>query len=396
MNPYLKSLHPYPFERLNALLQGHQPSAHHEPVSLALGEPKHGAPDFIVQALQEKATIAHGLATYPPTRGAPEIRQAISSWLKRRFAVDVCPDREILPVNGTREALFSFGQAVLSGHPDSRVVLPNPCYQIYEGSALLRGATPYYLPSTITPDFRSVPDAVWEATELLYLCSPSNPSGAVIPREDLRYVVELSQEFGFTIAADECYSEIYFDESSPPLGMLQVANEMGLDSFKNCVVFHSLSKRSSCPGLRSGFVAGDASIMEKYYEYRTYHGCAMPAHVQSVSIQAWDDEQHVVANRALYREKFDSVKDMVADSLGCQRPDGAFYYWPDIGMSDEEFAIQLYEREGITVLPGSYLGRESNGVNPGSNRIRIALVGPHADCVDSISRLCSTARELAT
>ena len=386
MNPNLDRLKPYPFERLNALLEGLSPNPSRQPVALSLGEPKHDAPHFVVAALADDDAIKRGLATYPPTRGSDGLRAAISRWIKRRYGTELDLAAEVLPVNGTREALFSFGQAVLSGRPGATVLMPNPFYQIYEGAALMRGATPYYVPATGLPDFDALPAGIWPNVELVYVCSPGNPSGQFVPERTLADLIRRAREFDFVIASDECYSEIYRDEDEPPVGLLEAAANAGL-GHRNCVVFNSLSKRSNLPGLRSGFVAGDPDIIARYYDYRTYHGCAMSAHVAVASELAWSDEAHVVANRALYRAKFDAVFPVLDSALDVAMPPGAFYLWPTTPVGDETFAAALYQHENITVLPGSYLGRAQNGVNPGEGRIRIALVAPLADCLAAAQRL---------
>ena len=391
MNPHLDRLQPYPFERLNGLLDGLSPNPTRGAVALSLGEPKHDAPDFIIAALTEADTIKRGLGTYPATRGSDNLRLAISQWITRRFRAQLDPATEILPVNGTREALFSFGQAVLTGNPSATVLMPNPFYQIYEGAALLRGATPYYVPATGIPDFEAVPASVWPGVELVYLCNPGNPSGQIVPEQTLVDLIRRAREFDFVIASDECYSEIYRDEDAPPVGLLQAAANAGL-GHRCCVVFNSLSKRSNLPGLRSGFVAGDPDIIARYYDYRTYHGSTMSAHVGEISALAWNDETHVIANRALYRAKFDAVFPVLHDALDVAMPPGAFYLWPETPVDDEAFAVALYRHENITVLPGSYLGRTQNGINPGSGRIRIALVAPLPDCLDAAARLADFAK----
>lgn len=391
MNPQLERLLPYPFERLNALLAGARPPSGLQHIALQIGEPKHAPPAFVVEALRDESALEAGLRGYPPTRGGTGLREAISGWVQRRFGAIVNPETEVLPVNGTREALFSFGQAVLSGAAGSQAMLPNPFYQIYEGAALLRGATPYYLPCSPqrgdVPDFQRIDAAAWQATELVYLCSPANPTGAVLPLPDLQRLVELAQRFNFVIAADECYSEIYRDENAPPPGLLQAAASIGETAFRRCVVFHSLSKRSNLPGLRSGFVAGDAGLIERYFLYRTYHGCAMPAHVQHASALAWGDEAHVVANRARYRQKLDAVMPILSGALDVRAPQGAFYLWPRVPGDDAAFARALHQRQNVTVMPGSFLGREQNGVNPGASRVRIALVGETEECVAAARRI---------
>ena len=373
------------------LLADVTPSSRHSRVALSIGEPKHDAPDFVVRALTDAAQVRNSLATYPPTRGGADVRAAIARWIERRFGAALDPENQVLPVNGTREALFSFGQVVLSGKAGRTVLMPNPFYQIYEGAALLRGARPYYVPATEVPDFEAVPASVWPHVELVYLCNPGNPSGAVIGEAALVRLVQRAHEYDFVIAADECYSEIYRDEAAPPVGLLQAAANAGLGTAR-CVAFNSLSKRSNLPGLRSGFAAGDADLIDRYYDYRTYHGCAMPALVAQASRLAWDDEAHVVANRAVYREKFDAVHPILAESLGVDMPAAAFYLWPRTPVDGERFAAALYEGEHIVVLPGSYLGREQDGVNPGADRVRIALVAPLAECVEAAQRLAEFAR----
>ena len=396
MNRYLASLLPYPFERLNALKAGLTSKSNHEHISLALGEPKHSPPQFIIDYLADAEALISGLSSYPATRGSDKLRESIANWLRRRYEVQLNPDTSVLPVNGTREGLFSFGQAVLSGSRDAVTVMPNPFYQIYEGAAKLRGSEPHYVASTQRPEFEAVPDEIWDRAELVYLCSPGNPTGIVSDREQLEYLIAKAQEHDFCIAADECYSEIYMNESQPPLGLLEVADSMGVDDFNRCVVFNSLSKRSNCPGLRSGFAAGDPLILEQFYHYRTYHGCAMPAQVQESSALAWADEEHVIANRAVYREKFQATLPVVGRSFGTAMPEGAFYYWLDVGVDDELFATELFQQENITVLPGKYLSRHVNGRNPGANHVRVALVAPYTECVEAIHRLCDFSHRLTT
>ena len=363
-------------------------------VSLALGEPKHDPPEFVVDCLRDPETLRPGLTSYPPTRGSDSFRETVSAWLNQRYAVDVDPITSILPVNGTREGLFSLGQAVLSGESSARTVMPNPFYQIYEGAAFLCGSTPYYVPASERPEFENVPESIWEHTELVYICSPGNPTGVVSDRELLMHLIYKAQQHNFVLVSDECYSEIYMNENEPPLGLLEVARDMGLEKFNRCVAFNSLSKRSNCPGMRSGFVAGDPLVMEQYYQYRTYHGCAMPSHVQTASELAWRDEEHVIANRSVYRNKFTSTQSMMARTFNTAAPDGSFYYWPDVEIDDELFATELYRRENITVLPGKYLGRDIDGFNPGANRVRIALVAPERECHDALERLCRATNEI--
>lgn len=391
MNPALELLHPYPFEKLRGLLAGTQPPAGKPAISLSIGEPKHPAPAFVAQALADNL---EQLSTYPTTLGVPALRESIVSWCERRFSVPagwLDPASHVLPVNGTREALFAFTQAVVDRNRDGLVLSPNPFYQIYEGAALLAGATPYYLPcraeNGFNPDFDAVPAEVWARTQILFLCSPGNPTGALTPLPVLKKLIALADEHDFVIAADECYSELYFDEDNPPPGLLTACAELGRRDFARCVVFHSLSKRSNLPGLRSGFVAGDAQILKRFLLYRTYHGCAMPVQTQLASIAAWNDEAHVRENRDLYRAKFDAVLEILEPVLDVQRPDGGFYLWPRTPIDDQQFTRQLFEREHVHVVPGSYLSREVNGENPGANRVRMALVAPLAECVQAARRI---------
>ena len=391
MNPNLARLHPYPFERLARLKVGVTPPAQMYHIALSIGEPRHRTPDLIGAEL-----TAHlgSLDTYPTTRGQLALRRAISDWLSRRFGLPpetLDPERQVLPVNGTREALFAFAQAVVDPSRDPLVLMPNPFYQIYEGAALLAGARPHFLACTaekgFLPDFDAVPTAVWERCQLLYLCSPGNPTGAVLDLSTLQRVIGLAERYDFVIASDECYSEIYFDEEYPPPGLLQAAAAMGNRDYRRCLVFHSLSKRSNAPGLRSGFVAGDADIVESFYRYRTYHGCAMPPPTQAASIHAWSDEEHVRANRTLYREKFAAVIDVLDGPLEVQMPQAGFYLWPKTPIPDTEFARGLFARQNVTVLPGSFLSRQVDGVDPGAGRIRIALVAPLEQCVEAACRI---------
>ncbi|BAP80382.1 succinyldiaminopimelate transaminase [Pseudomonas sp. MT-1] len=391
MNDALTLLQPYPFEKLRGLLAGAQPPADKRPIALSIGEPKHRSPDFVAQALADNLDQ---LAVYPTTQGIPALRESIARWCERRFGVtqgSVDPARHVLPVNGTREALFAFTQAVVNREQGALVVSPNPFYQIYEGAALLAGATPHYLPCTaengFNPDFDAVSPEVWQQTQILFLCSPGNPTGALVPLETLKKLIALADEFDFVIAADECYSELYFDEDQAPAGLLTACAALGRNDFKRCVVFHSLSKRSNLPGLRSGFVAGDADILKAFLLYRTYHGCAMPVQTQLASIAAWNDEVHVQANRQLYREKFDAVLEILSPVLDVQRPDGGFYLWPKTPVDDQLFTRKLYAREHVTVVPGSYLSREVDGVSPGTDRVRMALVAPLEDCVEAAERI---------
>ncbi|WP_416422840.1 succinyldiaminopimelate transaminase [Pseudomonas sp. App30] len=391
MNNALNQLQPYPFEKLRKLLGAVTPNPGKRAIALSIGEPKHRSPSFVAEALSANLDQ---MAVYPTTLGIPALREAIGTWCERRFNVPagwIDPARHVLPVNGTREALFAFTQTVVERSDDGLVVSPNPFYQIYEGAALLAGATPHYLPcldsNGFNPDFEAVSAETWDRCQILFLCSPGNPTGALVPMDTLKKLIALADKHDFVIAADECYSELYFDEQTPPPGLLSACVELGRSDFKRCVVFHSLSKRSNLPGLRSGFVAGDAEILKAFLLYRTYHGCAMPVQTQLASIAAWNDEVHVRANRALYREKFDAVLEILAPVLDVQRPDGSFYLWPKVPMDDAQFCQQLFEQQHVTVVPGSYLSRDVDGVNPGAGRVRMALVAPLAECVEAAERI---------
>ncbi|MGS7253775.1 succinyldiaminopimelate transaminase [Pseudomonas sp. SK] len=391
MNHALTQLQPYPFEKLRALLGSVKPAADKRAIALSIGEPKHESPAFVAQAMADNLDK---LAVYPSTIGLPALRQAIGQWCERRFGVPagwLDAERHILPVNGTREALFAFTQAVVNRADDGLVVSPNPFYQIYEGAALLAGATPHYLPclesNGFNPDFDAVPAEVWQRCQILFLCSPGNPTGALVPMATLKKLIALADQHDFVIAADECYSELYFDEDAPPPGLLTACAELGRSDFKRCVVFHSLSKRSNLPGLRSGFVAGDAEIIKPFLLYRTYHGCAMPVQTQLASIAAWQDEAHVRENRDQYRAKYDAVLDILQPVLDVQRPDGSFYLWAKVPGGDAEFTRDLFEAQHVTVVPGSYLSREVDGVNPGAGRVRMALVAPLAECIEAAERI---------
>ncbi|WP_071872740.1 succinyldiaminopimelate transaminase [Atopomonas hussainii] len=392
MNPALNLLHPYPFEKLRALFADVTPAADKSPIALSIGEPKHASPDFVAQTLADNLAQ---LAVYPTTAGLPALRESIARWAERRFALGdngLNAETQVLPVNGTREALFAFTQALINREQaDALVLSPNPFYQIYEGAALLAGAQPHYLPCTaehgFNPDFSAVPAEIWQRCQLLFICSPGNPTGAVVPSETLKQLIALADQYDFVIASDECYSELYFDEAAPPVGLLQACAELGRTDYARCVAFHSLSKRSNLPGLRSGFVAGDAAILKQFLRYRTYHGCAMPVASQLASIAAWGDEAHVKENRDLYRAKFDAVLEILAPVLDIQRPDAGFYLWPRTPISDTDFARRLYQAEHVTVVPGSYLSREVDGNNPGANRVRMALVAPLAECIEAAQRI---------
>ena len=389
MNPLLTTLHPYPFERLKELFASVTPNSAYRHISLGIGEPRHATPQLVLDAL---AGATGELAAYPPTAGSAALRQACSRWVERRYGVGLDPATQILPVNGSREGLFAFAQAVVDPRATNAVVIcPNPFYQIYEGAALLAGAMPYYAPSDPSRNFNinwnGIDDAVWAATQLVYVCSPGNPTGAVMPMADWENLFELSRRYRFVIASDECYSEIYFRED-PPLGGMEAAARVGLTDFRNLVVFTSLSKRSNVPGMRSGFVAGDADILKRFLLYRTYHGCAMSGMVQAASIAAWNDEAHVVANRELYRQKFAAVTPMLAEVLEVRLPDASFYLWAAVpGGDDERFARDLFAQYHVTVLPGSYLARQTESGNPGAGRIRMALVAETDECVEAASRM---------
>ena len=389
MNPDLQKLHPYPFEKLGKLLGEVTANPDLANIPLSIGEPKHSAPEFVQEVLRQEM---HRLANYPTTKGIPELRQAIAEWLCRRFQLTaVDSETQVLPVNGTREALFAFTQAVVDRNQPGLIITPNPFYQIYEGAALLAGAEPLYLPCLqeegFIPNFTEVSENDWQRCQILFLCSPGNPTGAVIPSETLKELIALSDQHNFIIASDECYSEIYFDEEQPPVGLLQACQELGRTDYKNCVVFHSLSKRSNLPGLRSGFVAGDAAVLAQFLKYRTYHGCAMPIQHQLASVAAWNDEQHVAANREQYRLKFDAVLNILGDHLAVKKPDAGFYLWPKTPIEDDAFAQGLFASQNVTVLAGRYLGREVNGINPGEGHVRMALVAQLEQCVEAAERI---------
>lgn len=392
MNPRLELLQPYPFEKLRKLLASANPQATGLPlVDLSIGEPKHEAPELAKQAIVDSLA---GLSGYPPTKGAAPLRQAIAAWIGQRYSIaPPDPETQVLPVVGSREALFAFAQTVIDPNANGLVVCPNPFYQIYEGAALLAGAEPYYV--NADPDnhflsnWQAVSPDVWHKTQLLYVCNPGNPAGSVMPLSDWQLLFELADEHDFVIASDECYSEIYLDEANPPLGGLQAAVALGRHDFKRLASFSSLSKRSNLPGLRSGFVAGDAELMEKFLLYRTYHGSAMSGVVTAASLAAWQDEAHVRANRQAYRDKFDAVLEILQPVLDVQRPDASFYLWARTPYDDAQFTHDLLDQQAVKVLPGSYVSRTADGVNPGQGRIRIALVAPLADCVEGARRIAS-------
>ena len=396
MNPRLDTLQPYPFEKLRLLLaQAGTPPAGLRAINLSIGEPKHAAPQCVKDAI---IGALDGLSSYPPTKGDPLLRQAISQWIGKRYGIP-CPNPEtqVLPVLGSREALFAFAQVVLDSTKNGIVVCPNPFYQIYEGAALLGGATPYYVNSepklNFGCDWSTVPTEIWARTQLLFVCSPGNPAGNVMKLSECQTLFELSDRYGFVIASDECYSEIYLDETRPPLGGLQAAVQLGRTDFRNLISFSSLSKRSNVPGMRSGFVAGDATLMAKFLLYRTYHGSALSPVVSAGSIAAWKDEAHVIDNRRQYQAKFDAVLPILEPVLDVKRPDASFYLWAGTKGSDSDFVRDLLTHTNVTTLPGSFVGRTVNGVNPGKNRIRIALVAPLADCVEAAQRIADFIRK---
>jgi N-succinyldiaminopimelate aminotransferase len=407
VNPRLEKLHAYPFERLARLKAGVVPPAGLAHIAMYIGEPQHESPPFVLDALRG---ALDRLGSYPATAGLPEFRGACTRWLERRFGLPagrVDADTMVLPVNGTREALFAFVQAVVDERRSDGgaplVLMPNPFYQIYEGATLLAGAEPYMLNTTAAtgyaPDLDAVPEAVWRRCQVLFLCSPGNPTGAVLSLDYLRRALELADRYDFVVAADECYTELYLDESAPPPGLLQACVAAGNDRFQRCVVFHSLSKRSSVPGLRSGFVAGDPDILKRFLLYRTYHGSAMAVPTQLASIAAWNEDTHAAANRRLYQEKFARVLPILTPVMRVEKPAGAFYLWPDVAGDDETFTRELFARKNITVLPGSYLARGSAGPgsgisdNPGAGRVRISLVPPVAQCVEAAERIRDFIRE---
>jgi N-succinyldiaminopimelate aminotransferase len=403
-NNHFADLQQYPFEKLRALTANITPSTKHHHIPLSLGEPKHAPPGFVLDALTDRTALTTQLSTYPATKGSDELRGAISAWVDQRFHVTVDPDTQVLPVSGTREALFSFAQAMLSGKPDSKVLLPNPFYQIYEGAALLAGAEAVFVDNQqrlgYQQDFSTISEATWRQTELLYLCSPGNPTGQIMSITQLQQLITLAHKYDFYIASDECYSELYFDDNTKPPSLLNASAQMGNPDYARCVIFHSLSKRSNLPGIRSGFVAGDASLMSSYLKYRTYHGCALPPHHQHASALAWADERHVEENRQLYRRKFTAVSSILAPVYALTQPDGGFYHWLPTPIDDQLFCQQLLEKYNVTVMPGSFLARSSSASddaaesNPGNNHVRVAWVAPIEDCVEAAQRLADFGKQL--
>ena len=389
MNSDLQRLQPYPFEKISVLKQSVQPNPELAPLSLSIGEPKHPTPEIILNALRDSISQ---IAVYPGTKGTPALREAIADWLVRRFKLpSINPDTQVLPVTGTREALFAITQCLVDRKPNAKVLMPNPFYQIYEGAAFLAGATPVYLPCVeengFIPDLDAIDEQTWQDCQLFFMCTPGNPTGALTPTSEIKKLIQLSEKYNFIIVSDECYSEIYLDEANPPPGLLEVAAASGDTDFKRCLVMHSLSKRSNAPGLRSGFVAGDADILKAFLLFRTYHGCAMPPHTQSTSIVAWQDEAHVEENRRLYREKFAAVLEILTPVMDIPTPQASFYLWAKTPIDDVTFTRDIYKHQHLNVVPGSYLSREVDGLNPGANRIRLALVAETQQCIEAATRI---------
>lgn len=403
MNSFLDQLHPYPFEKLSQLKSCVEAPTNKKHIALSIGEPKHAPPEFVLNTLQKNLPK---VSAYPTTKGLPELREAICSWANIRFKLSansqhqgLDPETNVLPVNGTREALFAFAQATIDTTQKSpKILMPNPFYQIYEGAAILAGASPVFINCTekngFLPCFDDVSEQTWRDCQLLYICTPGNPSGAVINIARLTQLIELADKYDFIIASDECYSELYIDEENPPPGILQACANIGRNTYKRCVAFHSLSKRSNLPGLRSGFVAGDAEIIAQFLRYRTYHGSAMPVHSQLASVAAWQDEDHVLKNRELYREKFSAVTAILNETMVVSAPAASFYLWPHTPINDTEFAQGLFKSQNVTVLPGQYLARNTPEGNPGENRIRMALVAPKAECIEAAERINCYIRSL--
>ncbi|MFT4812247.1 MAG: N-succinyldiaminopimelate aminotransferase [Marinoscillum sp.] len=394
MNPDLQKLQPYPFEKLTALKAQVSPNNNLSPIALSIGEPKHPAPPFVTQCLKDNISKVEN---YPTTKGLPVLRETIAHWLKQRFGLThISSEHQILPVNGTREALFAFTQAVIDRSKNGLVVSPNPFYQIYEGAVYLAGAQPHFLPCLeekgFNPDFDAVSDDIWQQCQLLFLCSPGNPTGAVLDLATLTKLIALADKHDFIIASDECYSEIFVEDKSAPIGLLEACENIGRHDYARCMVFHSLSKRSNLPGLRSGFVAGDADLLKPFLLYRTYHGCAMPIQTQLASVAAWNDEKHVEENRRQYSLKFKAVIGILNDpslagKIEVKQTDASFYLWVKTEIDEEHFARQLYAQQHVTVLPGSYLSRTVDGINPGKNRVRLALVASVEECIEAAERI---------
>ena len=391
MNRDLAHLQPYPFEKLAKLKAAVTPPTDMSHIAFSIGEPKHASPDFVVKALADNL---NGLSVYPTTKGSLELRTSIANWCTRRFHLSegvLSPEDNVLPVTGTREAIFAFTQAAVDRVPGALVVSPNPFYQIYEGAAYLAGATPHYLnclaDNNFIPDYDAVADDVWDNCQILFICSPGNPTGAVTQFDTLKKLIALADKHDFIIASVECYSEIYFDEANPPIGLLEACEKLGRHDFDKCVVMHSLSKRSNLPGMRSGFIAGDAKLLEPFLKYRTYHGCAMQAQHQIASIAAWDDEAHVLDNRNKYREKFREVVNILSPVMEVKQPDASFYLWAKTPIADDEFAQRLFAEQHMTVLPGSYVSREVDGIVPGAGYVRMALVATLDECIEGAKRI---------
>ena len=398
MNQSLQKLQTYPFEKLSLLIKNESPNANYDPISLAIGEPKHPTPNIIMDAV---ANNLDQLAKYPTTKGSVELRQACTDWLINRFQLNnnfIDHENNILPVNGTREALFALAQCIINQSKKPVVLIPNPFYQIYEGAALLAGAEPIYYDCSVVngdiPALWEISEDIWQHCQLLYICTPGNPTGEIAPEKTIKKLIQHSSKHDFVIASDECYSEIYASNSIPPMGLLHHAQNMGNSELENCIAFYSLSKRSNAPGLRSGFIAGSKQIIEQFFKYRTYHGCAMPLPTQYASIAAWSDEIHVASNRQLYDQKFKSVIEILNSALACQQPDAGFYLWPTLQMDEIEFCKLLYTKKNVLSLPGSYLAREVNGYNPGKNRVRLALVAKHEECVEAAQRIRDLLEEI--
>ncbi len=398
MNPHLKQLQPYPFEKLAKLKEGITPPKNKAPIVMHIGEPKHPSPEFITKVINDNRA---GFSSYPTIQGSADLRQAIVNWLHRRFEIKsdwLDPEQNVLPVNGTREAIFAFTQLIVDPSPDALVLMPNPFYQIYEGATYLAGAKPWYInidQETLMPDFACVPAEIWQRCQLLFICSPGNPTGAIMSTEQMIKLLDLADKYNFVLASDECYSEIYFDEKKPAPGLLQAASLSNRRNLDRCMVFHSLSKRSSLPGMRSGFVAGGAQLIEQFRLYRTYHGSAMPIPVQMASMSAWQDEEHVVANRQLYRQKFDMAKEILSPVTEFKMPDGAFYLWLKTPGDDLTFTKELFKDENITVMPGSFLSRDAHGTNPGNNYVRIALVSSLEETTRALKGIKSVIQRLS-
>ena len=391
MNPDLLRLHPYPFEKIKNLLHG-LTAADVPNIALSVGEPKHAAPEFVLEAITESW---RDVEKYPPTRGSAELRQSIANWLQGRYQLGtqgIDPENQILPVNGTREALFAIAQCLLDRTSERKIVLsPNPFYQIYEGAIFLAGLTPTFYNlndgTQSRPNYWPSDDPAWAQVQMVYICNPGNPTGSVMSMNALQELIKLAARHNFTIVSDECYSEVYRDEAKKPEGLLSAAASIGNDRFEHCLVFHSLSKRSNLPGLRSGFVAGDASLIKSFLLYRTYHGCSMAPPTQAASTVAWSDEEHVIANRALYNEKYAAVIPILEQVMSVTTPEAGFYLWPQLGIDDEKFTQDIHRLHNISVVPGSYLSREIDGTNPGTGRVRLALVAPLNKCVEAAEKI---------